>query len=128
MLVLTTRRALVGFKSFPAIGRAIHRSLHDIDDISVLRINEDAAEISAAHDARIGRRLLPTRAAVIRAKESLIHNRIDAIAAIARCDHDADSSARLLRQSCAIHRLPRRALVCGLEYLRLSLLFVRVEP
>ena len=125
VIVLAARRALERLEGLPAVVRAVGRGLHHVDDFRVLRVNEHAAEIPAAHDARVARRLPPTLPGVVGAEETLVHDGVDA--SVARRGHDADPSARLLRQPRAAEGVPRLALVVGLENLRLGLSFVRAE-
>ncbi len=59
MIVVTARRGFDGFEVLAAVGRAIHRGVHHVDDIGIVRVRGDAAEIPAALRHSVIRRNAP---------------------------------------------------------------------
>ena len=47
VVVLPAGRALEGLKGGAAIGRAVHRGAHGVQNVRILRVHEHAAAISA---------------------------------------------------------------------------------
>src|SRR5215831_19336981 len=104
--VVATGRTYVRFKRLSSVGRAIERSLGHVDDIGIIRVHEDSAEVAAADDTGILGRLMPGSSAIVRSEKSLVENCIQAPAISSGGDCNSHSLARLLRQTLAFERRP----------------------
>ena len=62
--IVAAGRARPGCKGAASVGRAIHGSLRDVNEVSIPGINKDSAEVSVPQNARVGRAALPTLAAI----------------------------------------------------------------
>src|SRR5437867_2160398 len=111
MIVFAAGFAFPRCECLSAIRRAIGRGLHHINDVGVFRIGVRATEIAASEHPWIFGALLPRQTAVIRAKESLTHDRIDALAVCAGSDGYTDAPARIVRQTGFTDLSPGRAFV-----------------
>ena len=120
VIVFAAGLAFPGRERLAAVEGAIRRSLHHVNDIGVFRIYIRTTEIAATHHSWIFVALLPGRAAVVRAKETLIQDRVNALAFRTRRDRHTDSTARIVRQARAADLLPRRSLVKRFVNLRLT--------
>ena len=69
MVVVATGGALERGEVVTAIHGTIERRLRHVHRVGILRIDEDAAEVTAADDAGIGRAFFPGRAPIVRAEE-----------------------------------------------------------
>ena len=90
-----------GFEGLAAVGGAIHRGLRDVEHVGILGIDEDAAEVFAANHARVLGGLLPGRAAIIRAEEPLVQDRVQTA-----------STGSRERPRCRVCRGPSQAARC----------------
>src|ERR1043166_7998628 len=86
-------------KSLSAVVRAVRAGLHDVDHFRLIRVNVDFAEVSAAEDARVGRRFMPGCAAILRSEQPLIHNGQHASPAGSRNYRDSDAAASFFGQT-----------------------------
>ena len=120
VIVFATWLTFPGREGLAAIDGAIRRSLHHVNHIGVFRIYIRTTEIAATNHSWIFVTLLPRRAAVVRAKETLIQNRVNALAFRARRDRHTDSTPRIVRQARAADWLPRRAPISRFVNLRLT--------
>src|SRR5438309_5273387 len=93
------------------ISRAIGRGLHHVNNVRVFRIGICATEVAAAEYPGIFGALLPGDAAVVRAKESLTHDGVDALTVRAGSDGYADTPARSVGQAGFACGLPGRAFI-----------------
>src|ERR1035437_6051886 len=63
--IIATGRSRPGFEAAASVLGSIHGSLRHVNQVRIPGINEDAAEVSPPHNARIGRAGLPASAAVV---------------------------------------------------------------
>ena len=68
VVIVAPRRALDRRPALAPVGRPVERRVRDVDDVGVLRIDGDLAEVPAASpDAVVARHQRPRRAGIIRA-------------------------------------------------------------
>ena len=113
MIVVAAGRALNRRPGFARVGRAIERSVRDVDRVRVLRVNDRLAEVPAAAPyARVVRDERPSLARVVRAVESAglrVNDCVDAVS-IGRRDGESDATETFNRY--AVRQLhPSRAAV-----------------
>src|SRR5581483_228265 len=74
VVIVAARRSLERLaERLAAVARTVDAGVRDVDEIGVLRIGDDLAEVPAASpDALIARRLRPRRAAVVGAEEAAL--------------------------------------------------------
>jgi hypothetical protein len=108
VVVVSAGRPFVGDEGLASIRRPIKRGLGDVNDVRVVRIEKDFAEITATLNTWITGDLLPTRSAIVGAVESgLLASRDDCIYACAAwSERDSDASHSFSRQTGFANRLP----------------------
>src|SRR5580693_4879158 len=117
MIIVAAGRGFDGFEALAAVGGAIRRRVHHVDDVWVARIRGDAAEIPAAlPPATIRRRAAPILARIVGAIYAAVmrvHHGINAIAVLSRRDGDADAAETFAGKSVASNLIPSDAGIRG---------------
>src|SRR5580692_6311068 len=99
MEIITRRRAHKRLKRMASICRAIKRSLRHVENVGVLGVDKNPAEIVVAKDAWIFSRPGPGSARIVRPIEPLRHYGIQPLSAGMWCNRHTQPIAAVLGQT-----------------------------
>src|SRR5262249_33247809 len=111
VMIFAARRSAKREKSLAVVVRAITACLHHVDNVWLIRVHVNFAEITAAKYARIIRGRVPGGAGIVRTIEPLIEYGQHAFARGARNHCNADPSSTVLRQTGSRRHNPGRPFI-----------------